>query len=103
MRDITKYCEQNESMKANMIIFANSLLDCFVKSEENSTQTNNDETSLIQNICELSENFTSYEKSFLMSNIWSKIHPDDQVKILFMLYCELEQEQQENLVWETNL
>ena len=97
MRDITKYCQQNESLKANMILFANSLLDCFVKSETKSTQTNNDETSLMQNICELSENFTSYEKSFLLSNIWSKIHPDDQVKIIFMLYCELEQDQQENM------
>ena len=97
MKDITRYCEQNESMKANMITFANSLLDCFVKSETKTTQTNNDETSLIQNICELSENFTSYEKSFLLSNIWSKIHPDDQIKIIFMFYCELEQGQQEDL------
>ena len=85
MKDITRYCEQNESMKANMITFANSLLDCFVKSETKTTQTNNDETSLIQNICELSENFTSYEKSFLLSNIWSKIHPDDQIKIIYVL------------------
>ena len=32
-----------------------------------------------------------------MSNIWSKIYPDDQVKILFMLYCELDQAQQKIL------
>ena len=90
MKQIYKFCEQNEIMKANMITFANSLLDCLVKSDTKSTQTNNDETSLIQSICELSENFTSYEKSFLLSNIWSKIHQDDQIKIIFMFYCELE-------------
>jgi hypothetical protein len=59
-----------------------------------STQTYSNESFLIQNVCKLSENFTSYEKSYLTSNLWATIHKDFQVKLLFLLYGDFDNDQQ---------
>ena len=94
---ILKVCREDENVKSNMLEFASSLTKSLVVSEERSTQSENVQTSIVQSISELIENCTSYEKSFLLSNIWSKIDNDDQIKMLFLHYSELEFEQQVNL------
>ena len=94
---ILKVCREDENVKSNMLEFASSLTKSLVVSEERSTQSENVQNSIIQSISELIENCTSYEKSFLLSNIWSKIDNDDQIKMLFLHYSELEFEQQVNL------
>ena len=66
LQQIRKCCEKNEKIRLNVKTFAELLISLTVITDSKSTQTDNDETSLIQNICELSENFTSYEKSFLV-------------------------------------
>ena len=58
------------------------------------TQTDSDENFLIQNVCELSENFTCYEKSYLISNFWATINKDFQVKLFFLLYGDFDDDQQ---------
>ena len=94
---ILKVCREDENVKRNMLDFASSLTKSLVVSVERSTQSENVQNSIIQSISELTENCTSYEKSFLLSIIWSKIHKDDQIKMLFLHYSELEFEQQVNL------
>ena len=78
-----RFCENNEEGCSNIKTFAESLLNLTRTSSSQSTQTDSDESFLIQNVCKLSENFTSYEKSYLISNLWATIHKDFQVKLLF--------------------
>ena len=97
LEKILKVCREDENVKRNMLEFASSLTKSLLVSEERSTQSENVQNSIIQSISELTENCTSYEKSFLLSNIWSKFDNDDQIKMLFLHYSELEFEQQVNL------
>ena len=82
---ILKVCREDENVKRNMLDFASSLTKSLVVSVERSTQSENVQNSIIQSISELTENCTSYEKSFLLSIIWSKIH-----KLVQLLNLKLE-------------
>ena len=67
MNEIKKFCEYKESKK--------------------STQT---EKEPIQTAMEATESMTGCEKSFLFSNIWTKINLEDQVKMLFLFYNDFD-------------
>ena len=56
------------------------------------TQIEND--TVVQSIIELTSDMCSYERSFLVSNIWTQIDTEDQVKMLYMLYCDMGVEEQ---------
>ena len=89
-----RFCENNEEGCSNIKTFARSLIDLTRTSSSESTQTDSDESFLIQNVCKLSENFTSYGKFYLISNLWATIHKDFQVKLLFLLYGDFDNDQQ---------
>ena len=89
-----RFCENNEEGSSQIRTFAESLLNLTRTSSSKSTQTDSDGSQLIQNVCEASENFTSYEKSYLVSNLWSTIHKDFQVKLLFLFYGDFDNAQQ---------
>ena len=86
LQQIKLYCEQSETDRGKVQEFAKELLGLTVKSTISETQT---ETS-VSNILEFTNNFRSYEKSFLLSNIWNTLHPDFQVKIFVVLYSDLD-------------
>ena len=53
LQQIRQFCENSETVRLNVKTFAESLLNL-----------------MIHNICDLSENFTNYEKSFLVLKSW---------------------------------
>ena len=49
---------------------------------------------VVEKISEDAAQLCSYERSFLLSNIWLQIHEDDQIKVFFLLYQEMNKIQQ---------
>ena len=79
----------NPMVKKNVITFATSLINSIVGSESIGCQTNTDASSMIDNICDQTQDMAGYEKSFLLSMVWKQIHEIDQVKMMFMFFNEL--------------
>ena len=90
IQQIKIFCENSENVRSKVREFADELLLLTVSTTSKETQTENS----VQNIFELTENLTSYEKSFLVSNIWNSLHQDFQVKLLFLLYSDFDEVQQ---------
>ena len=53
-----------------------------------------EECTIVQTISQVTEQLCSYERSFLVSNMWTQIHPEDQIKLLFLFYNEMVVEHQ---------
>ena len=89
-----RFCDDNDEGCSTIRTFAQSLLNLTRTSTSQSSQTESDASFMIQNVCELSETFTSYEKSYLISNLWSTLHTDFQVKLFFLFYGDFDNDQQ---------
>ena len=87
---IRAFCENSENGNIKFREFAGELLNLTVSTAPIETQTENS----VQNIFEQTENLTSYEKSYLISNIWNSLHQDFQVKLFFLLYSDFDEVQQ---------
>ena len=55
------------------------------------------ECTIVQAISQVTEQLCSYKRSFLVSNMWTQIHPEDQIKLLFLFYNEMVVEHQSKL------
>ena len=96
LAEIKSMC-QHANVKDNIKLFAEALLKITTEAVNNSTQTTDDEPeefSVVENLSEAAAHLCSYERSFLLLNIWSQIHDDDQVKVFFLLYEEMTKYQQ---------
>ena len=80
---------QNPMVKKNVLSFATALSNALVGSESKSCQTMTDSTTMIENICEQTQDMASYEKSYLLSLFWKQIHEIDQVKLVLLFFNEL--------------
>ena len=77
LEDVAKLCN-NELMKEKVKNFAEDMKGIVTKSVTIRTQTNCDIKTVLD--------FASFEKGFLMLNLWSEIKSEDQVKTLFLLH-----------------
>ena len=57
----------------------------FTDKSKHSSQTKD----LSEAVCELPKSVSSYDISFMISNLWSQIDEDDQVKMIFFFYNNL--------------
>ena len=87
---------ENESERQNIRYFAEALFDATRESMTKSIQTD-PYLDTPEKICDLTENFTSYEKSFLIYKIWHTMHKDFHVNLLFTLYGDFDINQQAEL------
>ena len=85
---------QDESERQNIRYFAEALFDA---TRESTTKNIKTDPLSPEEICDLTKNFTSYEKSFLISKIWETIHKDFHVSLLFTLYEDFDVNQQVEL------
>ena len=86
--DPLQHCEEikemsrNPTKRQNVTLFAKSLLQISQSTETSSSQTKD----LSEAVCELPKSVSSYDILFMISNLWSQIDDDDQVKMI-LFFC----------------
>ena len=83
---IKDFCSQ-EDLKANVRIFATNLFNISSGYKEECSQTENKPIEVAN---EATVRLERWKLICLFSNIWSQIAPQDQVKMLFLFYNDLE-------------
>ena len=73
--------DKNENSREESKKFARVLFEATKSTSDNTTQSE----ATPDNAFDMTSNFTSYEISALVSNIMKSLHPDYQVKLLFVL------------------
>ena len=99
LAEIETMC-RHTNIKTNIKMFAEALLKITTEAVSSSVQTTDEvlegleKCSVVEKISEAAAQLCSYERSFLLSNIWLQIHEDDQIKVFFLLYQEMNKIQQ---------
>ena len=95
LKDVERLCNvKNQQIRLNITILAKGLLDMVMDRKTESVQTENETIELIS---QSTDRLSSYEKSHLVSDIFTKVKREDQVKILFMFYSDLDIDQQSDV------
>ena len=89
LRVLEKNVKQ-EKFKATLEVFGKGILRNVTEPSSIGTQTQPD----IDSICEIVKDFDEFEKCFLMANIMSQLSNEEKVNSIFLLYNDLEYEQQ---------
>ena len=89
LRVLEKNVKQ-EKFKATVEVFGKRILRNVTEPSSIGTQTQPD----IDSICEIVKDFDEFEKCFLMANIMSQLSNEEKVNSIFLLYNDLEYEQQ---------
>ena len=87
------FYDKNENSTEEIKQFARALFDATGSTSDNTTQCEGTP----HTIFDMTSNFSSYEKSLLVSNIVKSLHPDYQVKLLFVLIEEFNMRQQSEI------
>ena len=90
------------AIRANVVLFATSILKIAGGNPSKGCQTDIDANSLmnviyeqdtaenfIESVCNITQNMVNFEKSYLTSLLWKQMEEKDKVKLMLMFYCDL--------------
>ena len=79
---LLSFYDENVNSQEETRKFARALFDATGSTSDNTTQSE----VTPDTIFDMTSNFSSYEKSFLVSNLVKSLHPDYQIKLLLFLW-----------------